>query len=57
MRTTVTLDDDLLREAARLTGIEEEVLSLIERERSGRGTGYVDPHLLASVSLTRDTKL
>ena len=56
MRTTVTLDDDLLAEAMELTGIEERgvllreaLRSLIEREAAMRliALGGSDPHAAA----------
>lgn len=37
---------------------DEEVLVFIDRHRlHGRGIGYIDSHLLASVRLTADTRL
>ena len=54
MRTTITLDDDLLEEAARLTGTEaraelirEALRALIERETARRlaRLGGSDPEL------------
>lgn len=40
------------------TALEGEALSLIERRRlMGRGIGYIDVHLLASVLLTPECKL
>lgn len=37
---------------------DDEALRLIERHRlTGKGIGYIDVHLLASVLLTDDTKL
>lgn len=54
MRTTVTLDDELLREAERLTGVTERaallragLLALIERESARRlaRLGGTEPQL------------
>jgi hypothetical protein len=50
MRTTLTIDDELLQEAERITGVKE-------RKLMGRGIGYVDAHLLASTLLTPGTQL
>ena len=41
-----------------LTADSDEVLGFIERHRlHGKGIGYVDAHLLASIALTDDSKL
>jgi predicted nucleic acid-binding protein len=37
---------------------DEETLRMIERRRlMGKGLGYIDVHLLASVALTQDAQL
>ena len=50
---------DLLRELpAAVAADDEEVLGFIERhELHGKGIGYVDAHLLASVALTEGASL
>ena len=67
MRTTLVLDDDLLAEAQRLTGVKEktllvreaaEVRELVERhELFGADIGYVDAQLLAATMLSTDATL
>lgn len=63
MRTTVNLDDDLLSEAQRLSGISERTLlirealrALVQRESSRRlaAMGGSEPHL-ASIPRRRST--
>lgn len=56
MRTTLNLDDALLEDARRLTGLEERTALIHEglralvqrRAEMGRGIGWLDVHLLAS---------
>ena len=50
MRSTLNIDDDLLSEAERVTGVSEKTALM------GGGLGYVDMHLLA-FSLLSDCQL